>query len=88
MFAAMDESSKGELSLSSKKLASMPVDYVGISFEEPQLYNPAYFSVANVALVESYKKLSSLLGAAQAAVADRLLDGAEARSVSNLERQG
>ena len=37
----------------------MPKDYTGISFEAPQLYNPAYFSVANATLVEAYKKLSS-----------------------------
>jgi hypothetical protein len=58
MFAFMDEPSTAELSISGKKLASMPKDYTGISFEEPQLYNPAYFSVANVTLVEAYKKLS------------------------------
>jgi hypothetical protein len=37
----------------------MPKDYTGISFEQPQLYNPAYFSVANVTLVDAFKKLSS-----------------------------
>jgi hypothetical protein len=59
VFAFMDEPSTAELSISGKKLASMPKDYTGISFEEPQLYNPAYFSMANVTLVEAYKKLSS-----------------------------
>ena len=59
LFAFTDEPSTAELSISSRKLASMPKDYTGISFEEPQLYNPAYFSVANVTLVEAYKKLSS-----------------------------
>src|ERR1700678_1730675 len=59
LFAFMDEPATAELSISSRKLASMPKDYTGISFEEPQLYNPAYFSVANVTLVEAYKKLSS-----------------------------
>ncbi len=59
VFALMDEPSMAELTVSTKKLASMPKDYTGISFEEPQLYNPAYFSVANATLVEAYKKLSS-----------------------------
>jgi hypothetical protein len=59
IFALLDDPSMAELAISSKKLSSMPKDYTGISFEEPQLYNPAYFSVANVTLVEAYKKLSS-----------------------------
>jgi hypothetical protein len=59
VFAALDEPSTAELSISRKKLASMPKDYTGISFEQPQLYNPAYFSAANVTLVEAYKRLSS-----------------------------
>ncbi|HXP40007.1 MAG TPA: hypothetical protein VN833_07030 [Candidatus Acidoferrales bacterium] len=54
-FAFMDEPSTAELSISGKKLASMAKDCTGISFEEPQLYNPAYFSVANVTLVEATK---------------------------------
>jgi hypothetical protein len=59
LFALVNDSSLADLTISRKKLASMPRDYTGISFEEPQLYNPAYFSVANVSLVEAYKKLSS-----------------------------
>jgi hypothetical protein len=59
VFAAMDESAMAELTVSSKKLASMPKDYTGVSFEQPQLYNPAYYSAANASLVEAYKKLSS-----------------------------
>jgi hypothetical protein len=59
VFAFLDDPPIAELSISSKKLASMPKDYTGISFEEPQLYNPAYFSATNVTLVEAYKKLSS-----------------------------
>ena len=55
LFAFMDEPSTAELSISGKKLASMAKDYTGISFEELQLYNPAYFSVANVTLVEATK---------------------------------
>jgi hypothetical protein len=59
VFATIDEPSIAELSISSKKLASTPKDHTGISFEEPQLYNPGYFSVNSVTLVEAYKKLSS-----------------------------
>ena len=55
LFAFMDEPSTAELSISGKKLASMAKDYTGISFEELQLYNPAYFSVANITLVEATK---------------------------------
>jgi hypothetical protein len=54
VFATSDELSIAELNILSKKLASMPKDFTGISFEEPQLYNPAYFSAANVSLVEAY----------------------------------
>ena len=54
-----EEGSSAELSLSGRKLASMPRDYTGISFEAPQLYNPAYYSPANTSLVEAYRKLSS-----------------------------
>ena len=59
MRAFRDKSSSANLSLSGKKLASMPRDFIGISFEAPQLYDPAYYSPANTSLVEAYKKLSS-----------------------------
>ena len=59
MYGFMDDSSPAELSLSGKKLASLPKDFTGISFEAPQLYNPAYYSAANASLVEAYKNLSS-----------------------------
>ena len=55
----VDDGSSAKLSLSVKKLASMPKDYTGISFEAPQLYNPAYFSAANESLIAAYKNLSS-----------------------------
>ena len=54
-----DEGSTAELSLSGKKISSMPKEFTGISFEAPQLYNPAYYSPANVSLVEAHKKLSN-----------------------------
>ena len=57
VFAFMDEPSMAELTISGKKLASMPKDYTGISFEQPQLYNPAYFSAGNVTRVDAYKSL-------------------------------
>jgi hypothetical protein len=59
VFAALDDPSTVKLSISDKKLVSMPKDYTGFSFESPQLYNPAYFTAVNVTLVEAYKKLSS-----------------------------
>jgi hypothetical protein len=58
VFGAMSVSSMTQLNISGKKLASMPKDFTGISFEEPQLYNPAYFSATNVSLVDAYKNLS------------------------------
>ena len=58
VFGAMNASSMTQLNISGKKLASMPKDFTGISFEEPQLYNPAYFSATNVSLVDAYKALS------------------------------
>jgi hypothetical protein len=36
----------------------MPVDFTGLSYEAPQLYNPAYFSDANTSLVEAFRVLS------------------------------
>jgi hypothetical protein len=59
ILGAMDVSSVAQLNISGQKLASMPKDFTGISFEQPQLYNPAYFSATNVSLVSAYKELSS-----------------------------
>lgn len=38
--------------------ATMPLDFNGLSYESPQLYNPDYFSVKNTALVSAFKRLS------------------------------
>ena len=46
------------LTLGETKLAAMPSDFIGISFESPQLYNPRYFAASNTSLVEAYRKLS------------------------------
>jgi hypothetical protein len=55
---ALMSSSAAKLTIESTKLATMPADFVGISFESPQLYNPNYFSPANTTLVDAVKKLS------------------------------
>jgi hypothetical protein len=47
------------LSLGKAPFATMPRDFVGISFEMPQLYNPNYYAASNTSLVLAYRKLSS-----------------------------
>jgi hypothetical protein len=47
------------LSLGNIPLATMPQDFVGISFEMPQLYNPDYYAASNTSLVLAYRQLSS-----------------------------
>jgi len=39
------------------KLATVPVDYTGLSYESAQLANPAFFSADNKALIELFKEL-------------------------------
>src|SRR5271168_26459 len=46
------------LSLGDAPLATVPQDFVGISFEMPQLYNPNYYAPSNTSLVLAYRKLS------------------------------
>ena len=58
VFGFPDQASTADLSLSGTKIASMPRNFTGFSFETPQLYNPAYFSPNNTPLVDAYKKLS------------------------------
>ena len=36
----------------------MPTDFLGLSYETPQLYNPAYFAPSNKALVETFRNLA------------------------------
>jgi hypothetical protein len=46
------------LRLTNKKLATMPADFTGLSYENVQLYNPSFFSAENTALVQAYRALS------------------------------
>jgi hypothetical protein len=46
------------LSLGDAPLATVPQDFVAISFEMPQLYNPNYYAASNASLVLAYRKLS------------------------------
>ena len=49
---------KVQVSMGEEKLGLMPVDFTGLSYESPQLYNPAYFSEANTSLVTAFRDLS------------------------------
>jgi hypothetical protein len=40
-----------------KKLAAMPVDFTGLSYEAAQLANPSFFSAENKALIEMFRRL-------------------------------
>ena len=50
---------KVQIVMGEERLGLVPVDYTGLSYEAPQLYNPAYFSETNTSLVEAFRKLSS-----------------------------
>lgn len=47
------------LKVSDKALATMPLDFNGVSYEITQLYNPDFFSVKNKSLVNAFRQLSS-----------------------------
>jgi len=47
------------LSVGEAPLATMPQDFVGISFEMPQLYNPNYYAASNTSLVLAFRKLTA-----------------------------
>jgi len=42
-----------------KKLATVPADYVGLSYESAQLANPAFFSAENKALIGLFRELGT-----------------------------
>ena len=42
-----------------KKLATMPADFTGLSYEAAQLANPSFFAAENKALIEMFRGLSS-----------------------------
>ena len=48
---------KATLTIGDKPLATMPLDFTGLSYESPQLCNPAFFSSANTDLVQLFREL-------------------------------
>jgi hypothetical protein len=48
---------KATLTIGDKPLATMPLDFTGLSYESPQLCNPDFFSPANTALVQLFREL-------------------------------
>jgi hypothetical protein len=46
------------ISTGEEDLGLIPIDFTGLSYEAPQLYNPAYFSDTNTSLVEAFRNLS------------------------------
>jgi hypothetical protein len=55
---ALASASSVKVTIGTVKSATMPQDFVGTSFESPQLYNPNYYSASNTTLVDAYKKMS------------------------------
>jgi hypothetical protein len=49
---------KVQIATGDESLGLMPIDFTGLSYETPQLYNPAYFSEANTSLVKAFRDLS------------------------------
>jgi hypothetical protein len=43
---------------SNQKLATMPQDFLGLSYESAQLADPAFFSASNTTLVRAFRELS------------------------------
>jgi hypothetical protein len=56
--AATKRTKSASLSLGTVPSATMPEDFVGLSFEMPQLYNPDYYTASNTSLVLAYRNLS------------------------------
>lgn len=48
---------KATLTIGDKPLATMPLDFTGLSYESPQLCNPAFFSSTNTDLVQLFREL-------------------------------
>jgi hypothetical protein len=46
-----------DVSKGSKKLATMPRDFLGLSYESAQLADPAFFSASNATLVRAFREL-------------------------------
>jgi hypothetical protein len=49
---------QGTVSIDDKILCRVPEDFVGLSLESPQLYNPSYFSPKSKSLVKAFRDLS------------------------------
>jgi hypothetical protein len=47
-----------ELSPSTAEWPKLPVDFVGLSYESGQLYNPDFFAPSNVALIKAFRELT------------------------------
>ena len=43
---------------SNQRLATMPQDFLGLSYESAQLADPAFFSASNTTLVRAFRELS------------------------------
>jgi hypothetical protein len=48
---------KATLTIGDKPVATMPLDFTGLSYESPQLCNPAFFSPANTDLIQLFREL-------------------------------
>ena len=55
---AQAESIAIELSPSSTDWPMVPIDFVGLSYENGQLYNPAFFAPGNAAVVKAFHELT------------------------------
>ncbi|MEO5597410.1 MAG: hypothetical protein ABIQ66_02200 [Novosphingobium sp.] len=47
------------LATGGRETVTVPADFLGLSYETPQLYNPAYFAPSNRALVAEFRAISS-----------------------------
>jgi hypothetical protein len=48
---------KASFTIGNEPLATMPLDFTGLSYESPQLCNPAFFSPANTGLIQLFREL-------------------------------
>ena len=58
MRPSLAEPAAATITVSNTALAVMPQDFNGLSYENTQLYNPAFFSPKNTALVAAFRGLS------------------------------
>lgn len=55
---AQIESIPIELSFPSADWPKVPIDFVGLSYENGQLYNPAFFASGNSAIIKAFRELA------------------------------